>query len=91
MDNVFHSIPNVGCYIDDVIVAGKSFQDYKTTLENVLHRLAEFNITLKEEKCKIFQESVVYLGHEFMQVAFAQLLRKSKLFLKHPSPRTAQS
>lgn len=46
MDKVLLGIPNVGCYIDDVIVAGQNVDDCQKTLERVLGKLSEYNITL---------------------------------------------
>nr|XP_037276702.1 uncharacterized protein LOC119169790 [Rhipicephalus microplus] len=62
MDKVLEGIPNVGCYIDDVIITGHSVEDCYTTATKVLKALSDHNITLKEEKCQFFRDSEVYLG-----------------------------
>lgn len=64
MDKVLIGIKNVGCYIDDVIIAGKDVNECYKTFDIVLKRLSEHNITLRTEKCKFFQSSVRYLGHQ---------------------------
>ena len=50
-------------FIDDVLVFGKDLLDHKQKLGVVFDRLRQANLKLKPEKCSLFQEEVVYLGH----------------------------
>ncbi|XP_064466996.1 uncharacterized protein K02A2.6-like [Ornithodoros turicata] len=43
MDKVLKDIPQVGRYIDDVIIAGKDIEDCSNLLETVLKRLNKYN------------------------------------------------
>ena len=51
-----------GCLIniDDVIVYVRTFEEALKNLETVLERLRIAGIKLKEQKCKLFSESVSF-------------------------------
>ena len=64
MDTVLQGIPNVICYIDDILVTGANDDEHLRNLGRVLERLEKHGLRIKEEKCRFMQESVVYLGHQ---------------------------
>ena len=51
------------CYLDDVIVMGKTFEDGLANLELVFERFRAANLKLKPKKCVLFQSEVLFLGH----------------------------
>ena len=51
------------CYLDDIIILGKTFEEGLRNLELVFQRLREANLKLKPKKCFLFQPKVTYLGH----------------------------
>jgi hypothetical protein len=63
MDQILHGIPGVCCYIDDILITGKSDEEHLHRLETVLKRLAEHNVKVNQEKCSFLAENVQYLGH----------------------------
>lgn len=63
MDQVLHGLDNVVCYLDDVLICGKTLKECKEKLYLVLERLAKANIKVKMEKCKFFVDELPYLGH----------------------------
>ena len=50
-------------YIDDIIVFGKTFKEHLDRLDQVVRRVQEAGLKLKPEKCQLFQDEVVFLGH----------------------------
>lgn len=86
MDEVLKGIPKVGCYIDDVIVVGDNIDDCQQTVEKVLERLAKHNITVKEQKCEFFKQSVVYLGHKVTTDGIFPTATKIKAITEAPQP-----
>ena len=50
-------------YLDDILVAGKTFLDQLSHLRSVLQRLRDAGLKLAPEKCFLFQKEVKYLGH----------------------------
>ena len=51
------------CYLDDIIVLGKTFEEALRNLELIIQPLREANLKLKPKKCFLFQSRVTYLGH----------------------------
>ncbi|MEW8092744.1 MAG: reverse transcriptase domain-containing protein [Candidatus Thiodiazotropha endolucinida] len=51
------------CYLDDIIILGKTFDQALENLQLVFQRLREANLKLKPKKCFLFQPKVTYLGH----------------------------
>ena len=63
MDQIFHDLPQIPCYQDDILVTGKDQSDHLANLEQVLKRLEEHGLTVQREKCAFMQSSLKYLGH----------------------------
>lgn len=63
MDTVLGDIENVETYLDDVLIAGKDFDDCKRKLYLVLQRLSTANIKVNWGKCKFFVNQLPFLGH----------------------------
>ena len=63
MDSIVAGIPDVCCYIDDILIKGKDFNDCFRTTVRVLDRLLQYNVRLKADKCIWFEPEVEYLGH----------------------------
>ena len=51
------------CYLDDIIIIGRTFEEALENLQLVFQRLREANLKLKPKKCFLFQPKVTYLGH----------------------------
>ena len=63
MDQIFQGLNGVQCYLDDVIVTGKTEEELVQSLQAVLQRIKEYGSRLRKEKCSFLQESVEYLGN----------------------------
>ena len=63
MDTILQGIPNVLCYLDDILVTGDTDSNHLQNLRQVLERLHHHRVHLRREKCRFFQDSVEYLGH----------------------------
>ena len=50
-------------YLDDVILASKSFTEHLNHLQRVLERFRIAGMKLSPKKCHMFQERVSYVGH----------------------------
>ena len=58
---------NAVLYIDDIITFGKTFDETLLNLELVFARLRKVWLVLKPSKCRLFRESVEFLGHVVSQ------------------------
>ena len=90
MDTVLQGIPNVICYIDDILVSGKDHSHHLKNLEEVLKRLLEEGITVKRSKCTFLSSQVEYLGHIIDSKELHSSNRKLEAILKPSIPRNVQ-
>ena len=64
MDEILEGLPNVICYLSDILVTGALDQEYLKNREEVLARLKKNGLRLKKLKHSFLQSSVTYLGHQ---------------------------
>ena len=50
-------------YLDDVIIFGQTFEEHRDRLTHVLSRLADAELKMNTEKCKLLANKVTILGH----------------------------
>lgn len=63
MENIVNGLAGVGCFYDDVVIAGKGDEEVVERLLKVLERFESAGLTVKTSKCKLLQDSVTFLGH----------------------------
>lgn len=86
MDQLLAGLPNVHCYLDDILIAAKSRDEAKLLVDQVLQRLSEKNVKVKWEKCKFYQKSVEYLGHVIDEDGIHPTDEKLKAIREAPVP-----
>ena len=90
MDSLLQGIPHTICYLDDILVTGKTDVEHLQNLEKVLKRLQEQGLKVKVEKCKFMEPSVEYLGHCIDSSGVHTTTEKVKAILNAPVPQNAQ-
>ena len=78
---------NVLAYLDDVIVLGKTFQDYIDNLRETLHRFRTHKMKLKPRKCALFQQEDEFLGRKVGIDGVSITQSKTETVLNWPVPR----
>lgn len=63
IDQILQGLPNVHCYLDDILVTGRTEAEHLENLDAVLGRLEQFGLHAEKGKCDFFKESLEYLGH----------------------------
>ena len=66
MNNIFESFITEGimtCYLDDLMILGKTADEHLQNLRRVFEKLREHRLTVKLSKCKWMEKEVRYLGH----------------------------
>ena len=87
MDSVMQGIPHCICYLDDILVTGRSDAEHLRNLEEVLHRLQRDGIRLKRIKCSFCQDSVEYLGHRVHAKGVHTSPKKVEAIVNAPQPK----
>ena len=84
MDKLFAGWDFVFIYLDDILIASKTFSEHITHLKKVLQRLQEAGLGVKPSKCAIAEHKVEYLGFVLSSVLQRKILMPSNIFLDHP-------
>ena len=58
-------------YLDDIIIAGKTFMDHLHNLGSVFSRLRKAGLKLQPSKCAFCKEEVSFLGHNLSRKGIA--------------------
>ena len=87
MDTILQGVSNVLCYLDDILITGLSEAEHLQNLEEVLKRLQQHGIRVKDNKCALKQDSVEYLGHVIDKKGLHTSDKKVKAIQKAPAPK----
>ena len=63
IEGVLRGIPHVCVYLDDILITGDTEAEHLHNLDEVLTRLEEAGMRLKQKKCSFTLPAVEYLGH----------------------------
>ena len=63
MDRILAGLPHVVCRIDDILIIGPDDESHLKTLREVLRRLNEHYVKLRDDKCIFMADEVIYMGH----------------------------
>ena len=50
-------------YVDDILIASRTYSEHLEKLDRVLKRLIKTNFVLRPSKCSFMQQEIKYLGH----------------------------
>lgn len=84
MDQIIQGLLWVICFIDDLLIGGKSLEECIENVQRCLKRLDEYNVKVKWEKCNFFKKSVTYLGHEISEEGIRPNPEKVKALVEAP-------
>ena len=90
MDSILQGIPQVLCYLDDILITGANKEEHMRNLDKVLSRLQEYGIRVNTNKCVFLQNSVDYLGHIIDSEGLHTSPKKMKAIQQAPTPRNQQ-
>ena len=74
------------CFIDDILVIGRTFEEHLTHLSEVFQRLRAAGLKLKVKKCHFAQKEVNFLGHIVTKHGVAVDPSKVEKVQKFPAP-----
>ena len=73
-------------YVDDLIVFGRTLEEYMKNIRIVFDRLRETNLMLNPDKCSFLQQELEYLGHKVTPEGIRPLERNVEKVLNFPKP-----
>lgn len=83
---LLQGIPNVLIYLDDILVSGKTTEEHFHMLSEVLSRLAQAGLRLRQDKCTFMATSVQYLGYQIDAQGIHPTQAKVKAIKQAPTP-----
>ena len=90
MDIILQGVEGAICYIDDILITGKTEAEHLATLKKVLQRLKDHGVRLKLDKCTFMKPSVQYLGHRLDADGIHATDDKIQAITEAPAPRNLQ-
>ncbi len=75
------------CYVDDVLIHSRDFEQHMTHLAQVFARLKDANLKLQPAKCKFAVPEVYYLGHVLKRGGVAVDTAKTEAVRDFPTPK----
>ena len=87
MDIIFQGMDGVICYLDDILISGRTEAEHLDTLQRVLKKFREHGIRAKKTKCSFMKSSVQYLGHVIDADGLHPVDSKLKAIVDAPTPR----
>ncbi|KAL6455440.1 hypothetical protein MHYP_G00004880 [Metynnis hypsauchen] len=87
MDQVLSGLSSVQCYLDDILVTGKTDEEHLSNLSATLQRLQDFGLRVRKDKCEFFKQSVEYLGHVIDSEGLHKASSKVKAIVDAPAPQ----
>ena len=65
IERIFGDIPYCLTQRDDILLGGKTLEEHQKTLQQVLQRAADYNITFNDDKCQFAVEEIDFFGYLF--------------------------
>ena len=90
MAQVLNGLSGEVCYIDDILVTGRIREEHLGNLKEVLMRIHEYGLRLKQSKCQFFQSQLDFLGHTISAQGVKPTKSRVKSVLEAPPPTTKQ-
>ena len=87
MEGLFQDMPEVICYLDDLLLVSRDEKQHELLLNKVFKRLQDTGLKLKAEKCAIGVPEVVYLGYTITKEGLLPTTTKVDAIAKAPAPK----
>ena len=75
------------CYIDDILVTGKTRSEHEENLCQVFRRLQQYGLRVKLSKCRFLQDELEFLGHTISREGVRPTKERVDNILSAKSPR----
>lgn len=87
MHTILQGMDGIICYLDDILISGKTEAEHLDNLHKVLQKFKEHGIKAKKSKCTFMKTSVQYLGHVIDADGLHPTDATLKAIVDAPTPR----
>ena len=81
---------NVVVFIDDVLIASRTFEEHLTLVSRVMNTLSRYGIKIKLSKCCWFREEVTFLGHIVGRTGVKKCPTYTAAVVNFPKPKNVK-
>ena len=75
------------CYLDDVVVYSKTYEEHVEHVEIILKRLEKVGLRLNSSKCKLFMREITFLVMNISENGIRTNQEKTRAISEWPRPR----
>lgn len=83
---IFHDLPHVKCYIDNIIIASKTYEEHVQHVTAAMQRINEYDLRISPKKLKLARQSLSILGYKVTADGFEADPNKVAQVLAWPFP-----
>lgn len=62
VEKLVQGIPNIVCYLDDILIGGRTKAEHSTAVNEVLTHLLKYGLTVNNKKCLFFQTRMKFVN-----------------------------
>ena len=77
-------------YLDDILVYGKDQREHDERLKEVFTRIKDTGLRINPEKCEIYKEKLIFLGHTISQSGIETNTEKIKSIVEAQRPKCSK-
>merc|ERR1712015_140512 len=88
VDSVIGDMPDVYCYLDDILIYSKDQASHTKTLDELFKRLSGAGLSLNLSKCEFGQSQLDYLGYTIDRTGLKPIAKKIEALQNFPVPTT---
>ena len=86
VDMLLNRIPDVQCYLDDIVLCSKSVNEHNELLDKVLSRLVRPSVRVNKQKCLFSQTFLEFWGHRIDEYGIYPTVEKVRAIKEAPKP-----
>ncbi|XP_066947035.1 uncharacterized protein [Macrobrachium rosenbergii] len=91
MDSILGDLDFCVCYVDDILIFSRSWEEHLQLLRAVLKRLNDNGLIVRFNKCTFGVEKIEFLGHEISTKDIHPLSSKVRAIEKFPMPTSIKA
>lgn len=86
MDQILQGLEHVTCFLDDILLTGRTREEPHRNLEEALSWLENYGVRVKRAKCTFMLEKLEYLGHLIDREGLHRTETKVAFIVNAPPP-----
>ena len=86
MSHILAGVGNIFCYLDDILIFNSTEEDHIKTIDTLLKRLNDNDLTVSLDKCQFAAEELDFLGYRVNGQGVRPIHKKIQAIIDFPEP-----